>query len=89
MKTTFFAVLFLTIFSFSQAQVQQSGTAVTAEVQSRNVLTTTVNVPLTAFTSNTIAVTVSELRQSYPVTVTDVESNKTFTLAQSNITRNG
>ena len=89
MKQIFTLISLLVIVNFSEAQVQYTGTAVTTEVISADVLNTTVTVPSSAFSTNLIAVAVTEYEHNYPLTITDVNSHKAFKLAASSTTKNG
>jgi hypothetical protein len=89
MKQTFISLfLFLTV-NLTQAQVQSAGASVTGEVINDVLLNTTVNVPASAFTSNLIAIAVTEYQHNYPLTITDLNSQKKFKLADSSVTKNG
>src|SRR5215210_5110251 len=89
MKQLFTLISLLLIINISQAQVQSAGTSVTTEVINNNLLTTSISVPSSAFSSNLIAIAVTEYEHSFPVTITDVNSQRNFKLAGSSITKNG
>src|SRR5688572_26431943 len=89
MKQTFTSIFLLIIVNFSQAQVQSAGTPVTTEVIDANVLNTTITVPASAFNSNLIAIAVTEYQHNFPLTVVDLNSQKSFKLATSSTTKNG
>jgi hypothetical protein len=89
MKKFFTSISVLIIVNYSQAQVQYAGTSVTTEVIDANVLNTTITVPSSAFSTNLIAVAVTEYQHNFQLTVTDVNSQKAFKLATSSTTKNG
>src|SRR5688500_4029201 len=89
MKQIASLISLLIIANLSQAQVQYAGTSVTTEVIDANVLNTTITVPSSAFSTNLIAVAVTEYEHNFPLTITDVNSQKAFKLAASSTTKNG
>jgi hypothetical protein len=89
MKIISLVTLSLVSLCSLQAQVRYAGTTVSAEAQNANRVSTTINVPSSTFSSNLIAVAVTEFQKNSVLAVVDIETQRSFVLAQSTQIQNG
>jgi hypothetical protein len=86
MKKLYFLAVGVFSFIFSYEQVTYAGGSASAEILNGNILTVTAPIPAV---TNFLIITASQFKTNYPLTVLDITTGKTLTLATNVVTSGG